>query len=70
MKRLAVVALSLLPGACHFTWSGPFLYSHHSSAAFEIWALMWTGCIVLVVGAMCVDLKDPLPQHSSLTEKP
>lgn len=65
MKRLAIVLLSLLPGACHFKWSGPFLYSHNSSSAFDLWAVMWLGCIFIVAFALCVDLKPSPPQKET-----
>ncbi len=65
LKRLAVVSLSLLPSACHYFITGPALWSHNSSAAFEMWLLLWLICIVSV----CFAVFAP-EQRSDEGEKP
>lgn len=63
MKRLAVFVLALLPGACHYQFTAPFFWSHHSSAAFEAWAMGWVVGILLPIVALCLPL-------SAASEKP
>jgi hypothetical protein len=57
--KLLILVLAVLPGACHYNFTGPALWSHQSSYAFETWALMWTACIVLFFLALAFDPDAP-----------
>lgn len=35
LKRLLIILLSFLPAACHVKFTGPLLWGHHTSAAFD-----------------------------------
>jgi len=47
LLRFALLTLSLLPGACHFTVTGPLLWQHSSSAAFDTWVGLWVFAVAL-----------------------
>ena len=56
--RTSIFLLALLPGACHYTFTSPALYSHNSSSAFDLWLFMWALVIVAPVVALLVPLED------------
>lgn len=39
--KAGLLVFSLLPASCHYTLTGPALWSHNSSAAFDLWAFLW-----------------------------
>jgi hypothetical protein len=39
--KAVILALSLLPASCHYLFTGPALWSHNSSAAFDAWMFLW-----------------------------
>jgi hypothetical protein len=54
LKRMAWwlwVPVATLPGACHYKFTGPALWAHNSSAAFDVWVGIWIICIGIVAYA-------------------
>jgi hypothetical protein len=45
--RSIIVVLGLAPVSCHYAVTGPALWAHQTSYAFEAWLLMWIGGIFL-----------------------
>lgn len=39
--KTVLLALSCLPATCHYEFTGPALWSHNSSAAFDAWLFLW-----------------------------
>lgn len=47
--KCLLFVLALLPSACHYTITGPALWSHNSSAAFDAWLFLWALAIVMPI---------------------
>lgn len=58
MIRGFLMLLSFVPIVTHCAWSGPALWSHNSSAAFEMWLLIWVLAIACPIWAWCVLSRD------------
>lgn len=52
LARWLIVPVSMLPGACHYELTGPALWSHNSSAAFDVWVFFWIVSFALVFWAI------------------
>lgn len=50
--RWFLVPLSIFPGACHFKVTGPALWGHNSSAAFDAWVGLWVLSMAAFVWAI------------------
>jgi hypothetical protein len=50
-KMIGVMVVALIPGACHLTLTGPILWTHNSSRAFDTWVSFWIIDIMLVCAA-------------------
>lgn len=53
VKKAMVLMLGCLPGAFHYHFTGPALWSHQSSAAFDLWIFLWFAAIVAFLLALC-----------------
>lgn len=42
---------ALLPAGCHYAWTGPALWAHNSSAAFDAWLFL---CLVSIAAPVWV----------------
>lgn len=51
--------LFLLPAACHYEFTGPALWSHNSSAAFDAWLFLWAMAIAAPILILFVPLDSP-----------
>jgi heme/copper-type cytochrome/quinol oxidase subunit 2 len=47
--KFGLFLLALLPGACHYNLTSPALWAHNSSAAFDVWVLLWAGVIAMPI---------------------
>lgn len=50
--RILLVFAALIPGVLHYLYTGPALWSHNSSAAFNAWLCLWVVAIVLPIWAL------------------
>lgn len=50
--KAVLLAVSCLPTACHYGLTGPALWSHNSSAAFDAWLFLWLMCFTAIGGAI------------------
>lgn len=66
MIRLILIALSCCPGVFNYFVISPALWSHNSSAAFEMWVVFWILSIAFPIFAIVVtkDLNKPHDIHS------
>lgn len=56
--RAIIVTLGLVPVSCHYEITGPALWNHHSSYAFEAWLVMWIGSILIAAGAIYISVSE------------
>jgi hypothetical protein len=49
--RVFAFAIGLIPASCHYTVTGPRLWRHTSSAAFDAWVGLWIFAIIFL--ALC-----------------
>lgn len=47
LKRIAGAALCFLPAAIHAKWTGPALWAHSSSSAFDAMVGLWMLAVAL-----------------------
>lgn len=47
LGRLSVLAISILPTACHYKFTSPWLFSNGSSSAFDTAIGLWIGCVLI-----------------------
>lgn len=59
MTRFILFVLALVPGAIHFLWTGPALWSHNSSSAFDLWLLMWFIAIACPIAILLLPSGEP-----------
>lgn len=41
LKKIGAMLLGLVPAVLHYYWTAPLLWSHQSSAAFELNLFLW-----------------------------
>lgn len=51
-KRLGIILASLVPVACHSVFTGPMLWAHQSSAAFNWFVSLWLLAVALPIAAI------------------
>lgn len=54
LGKIVLVLFTLLPAACHYTVSGPLLWKHTSSSAFNLWLGLWIISIFSIVAGLIV----------------
>lgn len=59
MTRAILFVFALAPGAVHWFWTGPALWSHNSSSAFDVWLFLWAVSIGLPIAVLCLPKGEP-----------
>lgn len=59
MTRTILFVLALGPGIINYMWLSPALWSHNSSAAFEMWMFLWFCSIALPIWVLCLPSGKP-----------
>jgi hypothetical protein len=59
LGKIVLVLFSLLPAACHYHVSGPLLWKHTSSSAFDLWLGLWIFSVLTIVAGLVVAFERP-----------
>ena len=54
LGKIVLVLVSLLPATCHYHVSGPLLWKHTSSSAFDLWIGLWILSILSIIAGFTV----------------
>ena len=57
-SRTIILFFGLAPASCHYKITGPALWNHSSSYAFEAWLVMWIISIGIACGAIWLSWQD------------
>lgn len=61
MMKVTLFVLSLGLPVINFIWISPALWSHNSSAAFEMWVVFWLVSIVVPISVLFLPSGDSRP---------
>lgn len=64
LSKIVLVLFSLLPAACHYHVSGPLLWKHTSSSAFDLWLGLWIFSVLIIVAGLAVAFERPRKDRS------
>lgn len=59
LGRAIILAVGLVPASCHYEITGPLLWAHQSSYAFEAWLVMWIISLAIAAGVIYVAVVKP-----------
>ena len=51
--RWLVLLVPMATTSCHAAWTGPVLWGHDSSAAFEAWIVIWIINFIFIYLVFC-----------------